>query len=61
VEYRIYSIPEAVSFEKFDEFVMWIISMFSDDFVLGISDGLPPADDGRVRRVSKIIKHMCRR
>jgi len=58
----IYFMPEAVSLNKFDKFVRRIISMFHDNLVLGISDELPPpADEGRVRRVSEIIDEMCSR
>jgi hypothetical protein len=58
----IFFIPETISLEKFDEFVKKIISMFRNNLVLGISDELPPsADESRVKRVSEIIKEVCRR
>ena len=58
----IYFMPEAVSLNEFDEFARRIISIFHDNLVLGISDELPPpADEGRVRRVSEIIDEMCSR
>ncbi|MCX8171322.1 MAG: hypothetical protein N3E47_05060 [Candidatus Bathyarchaeota archaeon] len=58
----IFFIPEAINLEKFDEFVMKIISMFRNNLVLGISDELPPpSDETRVKRVSEIIDRFCRR
>lgn len=57
----IYFIPEAVSLDKFEEFVKRIISMFRGRLILGVSDELPPsADTSRVRRVSEIIDMMLR-
>ena len=55
----IYFLPDIISLEKFDRFVKKIISMFSDNLILGISDELPPpADENRVKRVSRIIDEL---
>jgi hypothetical protein len=57
----IYFIPDVVSLRKFDAFVKKIISTFPNNLILGISDELPPpADETRVKRVTKIIDKLGR-
>lgn len=58
----IYFIEEAVSEDKFKEFVKEIIIRFRDRLILGISDELPPpASIQRVKIVPKIIDEVSRR
>jgi len=46
-----------VSYEKFKEFVRKILSIFSENLILGISDELPPVGDiERVKAVSRMLK-----